>query len=60
MYSDTFTEEALGLFDLWKPLQTSYTISSTTDGDTGGAPEGEEGDLSPEGERSREQRIQSE
>lgn len=59
MYSDTFTEIGLGIMDLWKPLQTSYTMTSTTD-DVGGAPEGEEGDLTPEGERSKEKRIQSE
>lgn len=39
------------IFAQWKPLQTSYTMSSADD--EGGRPEIDEDDLSPEGEQTR-------
>lgn len=50
---NSFVENTLfaDMFANWKPLQTSYTQSS--DSDSGGRPEKDDGDLTPSGEVSR-------
>ena len=58
MASLMFESQILGLQDLMKyPLQSSYTTSNNGEkGEVGqGAPEKDTGDLSPSGERSRNQ-----
>ena len=43
-----------GIRDLLVPLKTTYTDSANNGSDTGGAPTKDDGDLSPEGEATRE------
>lgn len=45
-------QEALGIPELFKPLQTSYTTSNSGNSEAG-RPESDTGDLSPSGDRSR-------
>lgn len=59
MISDTYVEYNMGLTDMWKPLQTSYTLTGTQ-GDKGGAPSKAEGDLTDEGEKSKTKREDAE
>lgn len=56
MMCSTFMENALGIKNgLWMPLQTAYTQSSNTDpNNQGGAPLKDDGDLTPEGQATRE------
>ena len=50
---NTFLEQAIGIKDgLWKPLSTSYTESGNDK--SSGAPQKDEGDLSPEGIKTKE------
>ena len=50
--------DVLGLADMFKPLQSSATLSSSQDSggatDEGGAPQKDAGDLTDSGEQSRE------
>ena len=59
MISDTYVEYNMGLTDMWKPLQTSYTLTGTQ-GDKAGAPSKAEGDLTDEGEKSKTKREDAE
>lgn len=42
------------IFDLWNPLRSSYTESNGSSSDKGGAPTKDTGDLTPSGERTKE------
>lgn len=56
MISDTWVEYSMGLTDMWVPLQTAYTMTNNGKSDEGGAPPKDEGDLTDEGERSKQKR----
>lgn len=51
MMSATYFENALGITDLWEPLESTYTQSSS---DEGGAPTKDEDELTPEGAATRD------